>query len=281
MGLTVIVPGAPRLVAGRPVPVGPGQSRKVGLLGSGFKSLACTPWLDPSWTFWVHASSLLSIPHLRADRVFDLHPRHVFTMERKNGFKNYYEFLQHCPTLIYMQNRYEEIPQSVRYPLEMVRQQWPTVPLGSTTAYMIALALLEGVTHLGLWGIDYQSSTEYEEQRANAELWCGIAIGMGVQVVIPAVSPLCHEPKLLYGYESHTPELYAARLEKKRLLSKRMPTKGELTKDSQLDPITSQADLAAAAELRRQKDPALAKAIDEMTDVEPDWLPRIGVPADD
>ncbi len=277
MGLTVLVPGAPRLVAGRPVPVGPGQQRKIGLLGAGIKSLACTPWLDPSWTFWVHASSVLSIPHLRADRIFDLHPRHVFTMERKNGFKNYYEFLRQCPTVIYMQNRYEDIPQSVRYPLEMVRQQWPNVPLGSTTAYMIALALLEGVTHIGMWGLDYQAKSEYEEQRPNVELWCGIAMGMGVQLVIPSVSPLCHEPKRLYGYESHTPELYAERLEKKRLMHEALVPKGHLTAQSKLEPIVGQAGLDAAAELRRQKDPALAAAIAAMKDEEPAWLPKLGV----
>lgn len=276
MAVTVLVPGAPRKVAGRPAPVGPGQQRKVGLLGAGLKSIAVTPWLDPSWTFWVHASSILSIPHLRADRVYDLHPPHVFRMTRKNGFKNYYEFLQHCPTPIYMQDRYEEIPQSVRYPLEMVRQQWPQVPLGSTTAYMIAMALLEGVTHLGLWGIDYQSASEYEEQRANAELWCGIAIGLGVHLVIPKISPLCHEPRLLYGYESHTPELFEARLEKKRRLTNALLPKGEAVTPARLERIMGQAGLDVAAELRKTHDPGLAKAIAEMTDEAPAWLPVLG-----
>lgn len=208
------IPGAPRVVAGRPVAVGPGRWRKVGLLGGAAGSLRCAPWQDPSWEFWAHASVANAIPHLRADRLFDPHPKHVFTMARKNGFKDYFAFLKTCPTPIYMQERYEDIPMSVRYPLEMVRQQWPGVPIGSTTALMVALALIEGVTHLGLFGIDYQHDSEYEEQRPNAELWVGIALGLGVQVIIPAISPLCHEPTLLYGYESHTPERFQARIDR-------------------------------------------------------------------
>jgi hypothetical protein len=280
MSMTLRIPGASRLVAGRPVPVGPGSQRKVGLLGGASLSLACAPFLDPSWTFWAHASITVSIPHLRADRLFDLHPRNVFTIERKNGFANYYGFLQHCPTPIYMQERYPEIRQSVRYPLEMVRQQWPGVPFGSTTAFMIALALLEGVTHIGLWGTDYSHGSEYDEQRANAEMWVGIAMGHGVQIIIPAVSPLCHEPALLYGYESHTPELFAKRIERfKRIKEKDQDRRGAF-KAARLQPIVGQAGLDAAAALRQQRDPHWAKVMDELKhDQEPSGLPvNIGVP---
>jgi hypothetical protein len=283
MNITMMIPGAPRKVAGRPARVGPGQQRKVGLTGSGPASIGFAPWLDPSWEFWVHGSSILSIPHLRAERVFDLHPPNVFKVERKNGFVNYYDFIKRLPTPIYMLDRYEEIPQSIRYPLELVRQQWPGVPLGSTTSYMIALALLEGVTHLGLWGLDYQSSTEYDEQRANAEMWVGIAMGSGVQVVISAASPLCHEPKLLYGYESHTPDLYAARIEKKRQLNKHIHTGDATFSHTKLQKIECQADLDAAAKKRAAFNPAFARAMAEMTaEPEPAWLPKnIGVPVCD
>ncbi len=137
MGLMLHIPGAPRSVAGRPAPVGPGRLRKIGLIGAAARSLACAPWQDPSWTFWAHSSVVHGIPYQRADRLFDPHPKNVFTVERKNGFKNYYEFLQRCPTPIYMQDQYDEIQQSIRYPLEMVRQQWPGVPLGSTAMWSL------------------------------------------------------------------------------------------------------------------------------------------------
>jgi hypothetical protein len=85
------------------------------------------------------------------------------------------------------------------------------VPFGSQTAWMIALALAEGYDTIGLFGIHYQHETEYAEQRANAELWVGIAYGRGVKVVIPEGCPLAKEPVLRYAYDTHGPEDYAAR----------------------------------------------------------------------
>lgn len=274
----VMIPGAPRAVAGRPAPVGPGHSRKVGLIGGSAGSLRSAPWSDPSWEFWSHSSVVGSIPNLRADRLFDIHPKNIFTMERKNGFVNYYQFLQRCQTPVYMQQQYEAIPASVKYPLDQVQEQWPGVPLGSTTAFMIALALLEGVTHLGLWGIDYQHSSEYEEQRPNAELWVGIAMGLGVQVIIPKVSPLCHEPKLMYGYESHTPELFAKRIAKFAAIKKAAQPPKIGFDSKRLVPCDDQAGLDEAARIIAIKDPAWCREAAKMMDVEPAWLgPPIGI----
>lgn len=206
----VPIPGGPRKRAVRPLVVGPGRLRKVGLIGGSPQSLRFCPWQDPSWEFWAHSSAVLAIPYLRPDRLFDLHPKHCFMEARKNGFKDYFAFLKGCPVLIYMQQNFEDVPQSVRYPLEVIKSLWPTVPIGSQTAAMVALALYEGVTHLGFWGVDYQHETEYAKQRANAERWVGIAEGLGVHIILPPTTPFCREPTKTYGYESHaTPEDYA------------------------------------------------------------------------
>jgi hypothetical protein len=145
------------------------------------------------------------------DRVFDLHPPHCFQEKQKCGRLDYYGWLKSLTVPVYMQAKYPEIPASVRYPIERIRAEWPLVAFGSQTAYMIALALSEGVTHLGLYGIHYSAEPEREEQRTNAELWVGIAYGRGVHVVIPDGCPIARTPKDLYGYESHTPEKYAKR----------------------------------------------------------------------
>jgi hypothetical protein len=97
-----------------------------------------------------------------------------------------------------------------------------------------------------------------------------------VHLVIPKISPLCHEPRLLYGYESHTPELFEARLEKKRRLTNALLPKGEAVTPARLERIMGQAGLDVAAELRKTHDPGLAKAIAEMTDEAPAWLPVLG-----
>ena len=179
--MKVRVPGSVRTPAIRPQPVGPGRLRKIGIIGGSPESLAYVPWADPTWEFWTHSSCVLAIPYLRADRIFDVHPDHCFTEARKNGFKDYYGFLRGCPTPIYMHRKVEEIPQSVVYPYRLLKQFWPGVPFGSQTAFMVALALYEGVTHLGFWGVSYAHETEYARQRSNAEQWVGIAHHRGAQ----------------------------------------------------------------------------------------------------
>jgi len=529
--MALFMPGTPRKLAERPAFFGPGRARKIGLIGSAPKSLKYAPWRDPSWEFWAHASAFLAMPHQRADVLFDVHPKHCWQEARKNGFTDYFEFLRRCPTPVYMQNQYKDIPQSVRYPFEEIAQQWPDVPFGSMTAYMVALALYQGVTHLGCWGIDYAHRTEYclapetplltsdlrwvsawtigvgdllaafdehhvphtgerywreatvlgvsvvkrpcyrihfsdgatvvasaehqwlchvnqltwkttdklvtpqhrhptrvvkavehwgapthsweagylaaafdgeghlsggsvgrvnrhvhlgysqrpnlmsdmvesaldtygfrwncqtngaggsnyyimggkpeivrflgqvrpqrllalfnigqlgvfrthklvdvvsseflgerevigfststktciaagfashnSEQRANCEHWLGIARGMGVHVIIPKVSPLCHEPALLYGYESHTPELYAERKQRFRAAKAAAGPKGDPFDPSRLVPTNTPEAVAAADQKIREVDPAWAEHADKMkteTDDRPPWLQDI------
>ena len=183
--------------------------KKVALLGGVKSTLQHAPFADPSWAIWSHNSVALSAAR-RVDRWFDLHPPLCFQAPVKCG-RRYYEWIKALTTPIYMQKHYPEIPASVRYPKERIQAEWPNLPFGSQTAWMIALALAEGATHIGLYGIHYQHESEYWDQRANAELWIGIALGRGVQVLIPEGAPIAREPVDLYGYESHTPEKYAER----------------------------------------------------------------------
>ncbi len=68
---------------------------------------------------------------------------------------------------------------------------------------MIALALTEGVSTIGLFGIDYQVKSEYVMQRGCCEAWLMYASALGVRIVLPEQCSLLAAPKLLYGYESH------------------------------------------------------------------------------
>jgi hypothetical protein len=185
--------------------------KKVALLGGVKSTLMLAPYADPSWAIWSHCSVPLSSAK-RVDRWFDLHPPLCFTMEIKNG-RRYYEWLKGLTTPVYMQKHNQEIPASVKYPRERIQAEWPGIPFGSQTAWMIALALAEGYDTIGLFGIHYQHDTEYFEQRANAELWVGIAYGRGAKVVIPEGCPLAKEPVARYGYDTHSVEDFARRRE--------------------------------------------------------------------
>jgi hypothetical protein len=181
-----------------PQPVaGIGRLRKVALIGAA-KTVECAPWYDPTWEIWAHSTCH---PYCRrVDRYFDLHPWKWISEKPVPGYLNWIKSVQ---TPVYMQRKFKDVPFSVRYPRERVMAEYPRY-FTSQAAWMIALALSEGVTHLGFFGIHYSLDEEHRKQRAGCEYWMGVAIGRGVQIVNPEGSPLLREPGWLYGYESHT-----------------------------------------------------------------------------
>lgn len=180
-------------------PPGLGRARKIALIGTA-QTHVFAPWHDPSWEIWAHASSWRLCR--RVDRFFDLHSRKVWSA-KKYWHPDYQAWLKKLPVPIYMQERYADVPQSVRYPRERVLSEYRRY-LTSQAAWMMALALTEGVTHLGFFGIHYSSDEEHRSQRPGCEYWMGVAEGKGVQLVIPSGCPLLTgKGYQLYGYESH------------------------------------------------------------------------------
>jgi hypothetical protein len=144
--------------------------RKIGLLGSHSASLKTCPWQDPSWELWGHGSSRTWYRR-ELDRYFDLHPRACWTKNGKVSSK-YTEWLKTTTVPVYMQEHHEDVPASIEYPKERILLEFGGIRryFKNQTAWMIALAMSEGVTHLGLWGINYGHDTEYEIQRVPRSL---------------------------------------------------------------------------------------------------------------
>lgn len=138
------------------------------------------------------------------DRYFDLHPKQCWT---RGGKKTalYPKWLAKNTIPIYMQDYDPEVPASIKYPKGRILAEFGDVRPYFTNhiAWMIALALTEGVTTIGLWGVNYAVESEYNTQRGSAEFWLGIAAGRGVRIVLPEQCTLLRDPAQLYGYDSH------------------------------------------------------------------------------
>jgi hypothetical protein len=186
-----------------------GRTRKIALLGSHEATLKWAPWDDPSWELWGHASSRGWYPK-PPSRYFDLHRKECWTKSNQKGEK-YVRWLAQNTVPIYMQDRYKEVPASIRYPIERVLAENRPY-FTNHAAYMIALALMEGVTHIGFFGVNYGKSTslgadcEYGTQRGSCEYWMGVAEARGVKLILPQGSTLLADPLELYGYASHDAE---------------------------------------------------------------------------
>ena len=179
-----------------------GRLRKIACLG-GAATLRYAPWSDPTWELWAHASCR----HLckrDPDLLWDMHPPELWRDPKKKSWDpKYPKFLATNRTPIMMLDVYPDVPSSIRYPFEQVITEFPRGYMANHVAYMVALALQEGVTHIALFGCDYSTNSEYGPQRGSAEYWLGVAEGRGVHVQLPPGCDLLNKPHLLYGYESH------------------------------------------------------------------------------
>jgi hypothetical protein len=190
------------VVARRAPHVGPGRLRKVAFLG-GAKTLKFAPWHDETWELWAH-SSCRHLCQRDPDLLFDVHPEALWRNPKKKVWDpKYPKWLQTNRIPIMMQERYPDVPSSIRYPFETMITEFPRGYMANQVAYMAALALMEGVTHVGVFGCDYNTQSEYGPQRGSAEYWLGMLEGRGVHVLLPPLCDLLNRPHLLYGYESH------------------------------------------------------------------------------
>jgi len=151
------------------------------------------PWDDPEWEKW-------SLPWgerwAECHRLFEMHQLELFRQIPCRP-QNYEDKLKEIDVPLYMQEAYAEFP-CIRYPFEEVKKThgiWNSSP-----DYMLALAIHEGHTKIGIWGIDMKAQEEYFHQRPNFERLIGIAEGKGIEVIIPDNCPIGKfDPKDKFG----------------------------------------------------------------------------------
>ena len=175
--------------------------RKVAIIAAD-PSYQEAPFNDDTWEVW-GCNSLWALckdkyGNFRADRWFEMHPMSVQTKEEEAA-------IRYCPIPIYMVERtMPEGSNCVPYPFKAVQQAFPYRYFTCTFAYQIALALWQGFTTIGLFGVELDQGTSRERtvEKACVEFWLGVAIGMGIEVGVPESSKLMWQDRL-YGYDYH------------------------------------------------------------------------------
>jgi len=95
------------------------------------------------------------------------------------------------------------IPTGVEFPLSEIMQQLPSGDYQTCMiSMMLALAILEGVDEIGIYGCDLAHDSEYTYQRPCVEYWLGFARGRGIKVHVPRESDLLKAGQI-YAYETH------------------------------------------------------------------------------
>ncbi len=155
---------------------------------------------------WVFNEALATNWCKRADAVFQLHEPTIWRSTQNRNDPKHYEWLQNTTVPVYMQDHYEDVPSSIRYPLDELfadlfedRKQIPYIT--SSVAYALALAVYLKYKRIELYGVEMETNTEYGHQRIGVAFWVGVALGRGIEVDFHSDSVL-NAP--LYGYEGGT-----------------------------------------------------------------------------
>jgi len=189
--------------------------KTVALVGFAPASCGLAPYDEKEVEIWglnqAHAFPWMK----RWDRWFQLHKHSSYTrqLSLKRGVVGHYDWLQmKHDKPIYMLFRQPEIPDSVEYPLEDACKYLSKCYKGlnvakyftSTLAYMIPIALMEDFQRIEIYGFEMAAEDEFAPQKACAEFWIGIALGLGKEIYLPEDNSLLRGP--LYGYEGVGPE---------------------------------------------------------------------------
>lgn len=196
------------------VKLGPEGYRNIAILGTAPASMALAPFKDESWSIWACSPGAYSIcAQQRSDVWFEVH-RWMPTSPGKFGAPGtkpwfspeYHAFLQQHKGPVYMAQKEESIPSSVRIPFDELLEKYGPYFWQSTMSYMIAMAIEalapraaagEKVA-LGLWGVDMSATEEYAYQRPACQHFIGLAKSVGIEIVLPVESDLMRPPTM-YG----------------------------------------------------------------------------------
>jgi hypothetical protein len=177
--------------------------RKLAICGSHPSTRALAPFDDPDFDIWVLNEAPLAEWVKRWDACIQIHKREVYSAEKNWVNPKYWAWLQEAHGKpIYLQDIDPRVPDSVRYPLDEILA---TVPGGqfhdieSGPSYALVLALYLGYEEIHVWGVELTSNTEYSYQLPDWKFWVGVALGMGVRLVLH--SGEIHFKARLYGYE--------------------------------------------------------------------------------
>lgn len=176
---------------------GPEPKRKIAIIGKSPSSMHQAPYGDESWDIWTLFDMNLKQEVPRFTRHFEIHPLDWFREKEKD----YYEWL--CGVRgkpVYMQRLDEKIPAGVLYPKDEIVDRFGRY-FTNTVSWMIALAIHEGASEIGVWGVDMADDTEYAHQRPSCEYFLGLAVGAGITLHVPDTSDLL-KTSVLYGFET-------------------------------------------------------------------------------
>lgn len=207
--------------------------KKIAICGFASSSRHLIPYDDKDWVIGAMNQFYRHAP--RADYWFDIHSN---WRESNVPGTDHPRALREIGFPVFMIERADDVPNSVRYPIERLIEKFGVDYFTSTVSYMIAWAIdvidqavakrmssvrwtasaptladaqaftrsLYAEYTIGIFGIDLIVGDEYDFQKACAEFWLGVANARGIDIQIPSHSALLKQ-RWRYGYETQPSNL--------------------------------------------------------------------------
>jgi len=167
------------------------KKRRIALVGTAESSVHA-PYDDPTWEIW--GIGVRSAYVTRADRWFELHR---LAGKPKDWAANWRGLIRSWSDECELWMLYPEQdlgPKVMSLPCDRITQRFGTFFLTSSFAWMMALAIDEGVDEIGIWGVDMEYGTEYRSQRTGLRHFMALARGLGIHVTHLLSGGVAYEP---------------------------------------------------------------------------------------
>lgn len=182
--------------------------RKIAILGTTPSRMEAPIAEDSGWEIWTIGPGGMNAH--RWDRLFELHG--VWP----ESFQEYLDALRAVkpPQQVWTMVPFPDCPTSVVYPKAHIlekfgRRMW----FSSSISWLIALAIEEGPTDIGLFGIDLESGEEYISQFVGCAHFMDLARLVGINVHVPKACGLLRD---LTPYPDRYETHFALTLEQKK-----------------------------------------------------------------
>ena len=185
--------------------------RKIAIIGM-TASRADAPWDDPSWEKWCcndahRGMTPADIGHVA--RWFQIHAPEGCNASELHWMQLLNASIVKVPTYVSpkaMATWSERFPQAAEwlrpYPAATVRQAFPHGWYANTFCLEIALALIEDVECIGLWGVECTSyGREVTVERPAVAWWLGVAAALSVHVELPQSGSTLRPYPYMYGID--------------------------------------------------------------------------------
>lgn len=166
------------------------KPKQVCILGTA-ETMADAPFDNDEWDIWSVASVLGNPGLKRIDKLLELHD--------KDSWGPRIAEINAAGVPVWMRKHYDEIPLSVEFPKDAILDKFRKY-FTNSISYLIALAIMEGYTDIGLFGVHMATATEYSSQRPSCEYFIGYAEARGINIWIPDGADILKAARL-YGYE--------------------------------------------------------------------------------